>query len=377
MRIAVIHNLAAGGAHRRMREQCRRLDAEVVEFTLGDARAFTEHPRRVEWTERAPRLPVALRPVQRYRDLIALRAAWRRLADLVRQDRVDVVFANPCRVLQAPAALIGMSVPTLYFCDEVRRVDHEPEAAAGRARRSRQLYAALYAGQRRLDESGVRAAGRLVTNSRYTAGEIARAYGRVAQPIPLGVPLGFTPVPPEDAQDYLLSVGTLIGTKGHDLAIEAIGRTRGRRPLRIIAPRRNQPEERRLIDLAAHHRVELDIRAGISDDELRDNYRRAHATLYLARAEPFGLVSVEAQACGSPVIVSAEGGLPETIIDGETGWAVAREAAAVAACLDTLDQPTRRADASRRAAAHGAGWTWDRSARAVQAALEEVIVDPA
>src|SRR5205085_12600317 len=103
------------------------------------------------------------------------------------------------------------------------------------------------------------------------------------------------------------------------------------------------------------------VRGGIGGEALRSLYSTAWARLYLARAEPLGLASLEVQACGSPVVVADEGGLPETIDPELTGFAVAREPAAAAAALDRLDDPAMRATMSAAAATHGQGFAWGRS----------------
>jgi glycosyltransferase involved in cell wall biosynthesis len=117
--------------------------------------------------------------------------------------------------------------------------------------------------------------------------------------------------------------------------------------------------------------VALDIRTGISDVELRALYDGAVSTLYLAREEPLGLASLEAQACGSPVVVADDGGLPETMIAGETGWTVGREDTEDAArAIDALENPELMRAMSARAREHGRAHTWQRSTTHVEGALE-------
>jgi glycosyltransferase involved in cell wall biosynthesis len=371
LRIALVHNLSAGGARRAMHEHQARLQGEVVEFCLQTAVPVTGAPRVTRFSPVATRVRPALRPLPRHLDLASLVAAWRRLARAVERAECDVVLAHPCQYLQAPAALRWTGARSVYFCHEPRRVDYEQAAAARVNPRTRLLYGSLHRMERHLDRSATAAAGELLTNSRFTAARIERAYGRSATPVPLGVADAFRVPQGDGPRTHLLSVGTLIPSKGHDLAIRAAALTARRWPLVVIAPRSQPQEEARLSGLAAESRVALEIRVGVSDAELHDSYARAVATLYLAREEPFGLASLEAQACGSPVVVADEGGLPETLIAGETGWALDREdARAAASAIDSLESPELRARMSARAREHATGQTWERSAAHVQEALE-------
>jgi glycosyltransferase involved in cell wall biosynthesis len=77
-----------------------------------------------------------------------------------------------------------------------------------------------------------------------------------------------------------------------------------------------------------------------SDDEIRDLYRRA-AVVLLPGEEDFGIVPLEAQACGRPVVAYARGGALETVIAGETGVLVeeASAPAFAAAIRHAIDHP--------------------------------------
>jgi glycosyltransferase involved in cell wall biosynthesis len=371
LRVALIHNLSSGGARRTMHEHQLRLGEEVTEYCLQTATPVTPDAQVVSFVPLADRVRPLLRPVPRHVDLLLLSRAWRATAEAVNRSASDVVLVHPCQFLQAPTAMRWLTAPSVYFCHEPRRVDYEQEAAARVNRSTRRLYGALHRAERQLDRSAVAAAGTLLTNSRFTAGRIERAYGRRAEPVPLGVADIFREPTPARARVHLLSVGTLIAGKGHDLAIRAAALARERRQLIVVAPSERGGEAARLESLALEQGVDLRIRVGVTDAELRDLYHGAAATLYLAREEPLGLVSMEAQACGSPVIVSDEGGLPETMIHGETGWAVSREDSAGAArALDALRDPAIAGAISERAIAHARAQTWARSTRRILEALE-------
>lgn len=370
MRIAVVHNLPPGGARRRLEQQLLHVDGDVVEICLGDASAVTDDPIRIPHDQLAPRAPRPVRPPLRYLDLAATLVAWTRAAAALRRVKPDVVYANPCRFLQAPPALIGAPAPSLYFCDEPHLPASDPEVRRSRNETTRFVYAGLYELQRRADRVATRRATRIATNSRHTAHRILAIYGRTAEVLPMGVPDGFSPS--FEQRTHILSVGTLLPEKGHELVLAAAARAATRRPVVIVAPRPDPAAAAQLQQQAKALAVELDIRTAISDEELVQAYRQAHATLYLAREEPFGLASLEAQACGSPVIVSAGGGLPETLVEGVSGWAVERNADAVAARIDALDDASTRQRMAAAAAAHGATASWSRAGQALLDTLDEL-----
>jgi glycosyltransferase involved in cell wall biosynthesis len=356
-----------------MQEHSLRLRGEMLEFCLQTATPVTASAHVSPFVRRAERLRPALRPLPRHVDLASLVIAWRGVAMAVNRAQCDVVLAHPCQYLQAPLALRWTEPRSVYFCHEPRRVDYEQAAAASVNPGTRHLYAGLHRMERHLDRLAVSRAERLLTNSQFTAGRIERAYGRTADAVPLGVAEIFRHAAPDVRRTHLLSVGTLIASKGHDLAIGVAALTARRWPLIVVAPRSDSQEIARLQALAARSSVKLEIRIGVTDSELREIYRSAVCTLYLAREEPLGLASMEAQACGSPVVVADEGGLPETMIAGETGWAVARDdPAAAARAIDALEDPGLSRTVSAHAHEHGGAQTWERSTAHIQDALEQV-----
>ncbi len=343
----------------------------MQEFTLETGQPVSENATIVPLQQVAERVSPTWRPALRYVDHVALLRAWRDLARRVNAAMVDVVIVHPCRYLQCPPALLWLQVPTVYFCHEVRRVDHDPSASGSRSPWTRPIYAPIYASERSWDMRATAAATVVVTNSTATARSIRSAYGRDAKPIRMGVPDEFTPSKAPLTLKHVLSVGSLIPGKGHDLSIRATGLADGDWPMVIVAPRPDPAEESRLRRIAESADVKLDVRIGISDRELCELYRSAVCTMYLAAAEPLGLVALEAQACGCPVIVSDEGGLPETLLVGQSGFAVERRPEAAAAMLSVLGSSLTRERFSRAASEHGAQFSWAASTDDLMASIEE------
>ena len=370
----MVHNLQPGGARRRLANQMCHFDGSVVEICLQTASPITEGAIVVPLRPQAPRRSRVLRPPLRYLDLAMLERAWRRAAAHIISSHPDVIYLNPCRYLQAPPVLSSGGPPALYFCDEVRRVDAEQGGAGSRNSLTLPVYGPLYERERRLDRKTATAAEVIATNSRYTATQIQRVYGRVATVVRLGVADALLAPSSDRARigASLLSVGTLIPTKGHDLALRAAAMAQRRPLVRIVAPRPAPSEEARLRALAVELGVTAEIKVAISDAELRDLYKTATATVYLAEREPLGLVSLEAQAQGCPVIVAAEGGLPETIVEGVTGWSAPREPAAVASLVNRLSDVAVRARMSAAARDHAQTWSWQASAAHVEQLISEV-----
>ncbi|GAA2425998.1 D-inositol-3-phosphate glycosyltransferase [Actinomadura vinacea] len=99
----------------------------------------------------------------------------------------------------------------------------------------------------------------------------------------------------------------------------------------------------------------------VPQGELADWYRAADVTVVPSHSESFGLVAVESQACGTPVVAASVGGLRTAVRDGESGILVrGHDPADYAAVLRRLHaEPAHRARLARHAVRHARGFGWD------------------
>jgi glycosyltransferase involved in cell wall biosynthesis len=155
----------------------------------------------------------------------------------------------------------------------------------------------------------------------------------------------FQPGPPA-RDDYLLFLGRMSPDKGAHRAIEVARACE--RPL-LIAAKCREPAERRYFE----EQVEPHLGEGVtylgeaSLDEKIQLLRHASATLVpIEWEEPFGLVMIESPACGTPVLATRRGSVPEVVVDGVTGVIVDHHSQMPAA-LDralSLDRDRMRAE---------------------------------
>ena len=166
----------------------------------------------------------------------------------------------------------------------------------------RALFTASAGFVRRADIAAAQRVTWFLANSRYVAERIERVYGREAEVIypPIDLSLARLASP----GDHYFCAGRLVGYKQTEILIEACQRL-GRK-LRIAG---TGPEEARLRRLAG---PEVTFLGQLSDDALWQQYAECRALLFAAD-EDFGMVPLEAQACGRPVLCYGVGGSLETV----------------------------------------------------------------
>lgn len=157
------------------------------------------------------------------------------------------------------------------------------------------------------------AAGRVnhfIAISRFTAERIRRIYGRESEVIypPVDVQAFGLPV---EKEDFYFTASRMVPYKKIDLIVEAFSGMPGKKL--IVAG--DGPDFKKIKSKAA---CNIEFIGYQSDNILKDYLQRAKAFIFAAE-EDFGILPVEAQACGTPVIAYGKGGALETVAGNETG----------------------------------------------------------
>ncbi len=251
------------------------------------------------------RLPRATRWYQRYLPLMPLALEG---LDMSAYDLVICSEAGPAKgVILRPGAtqIVYCHSPMRYIWDKY----HFYRTRAGRLTRMMMPLIAHYL--RLWDAVSAMRVDEFVANSAFVAGRLRQAYRRDAVIVhpPVDV-AAFAPVDMAQRGDFYLWCGELVAYKRPDIAIDAFNLLG--LPLVVIG----SGEELGCLKRLAGPNITFLGKA--SFDVLRDHMARCRAVVFPGE-EDFGMVPVEVQASGRPVIALARGGVLETVVPGKTG----------------------------------------------------------
>jgi len=229
----------------------------------------------------------------------------------------------------------------------------------------------------------VDSAARLIANTTTEADELAAWYGADPESIDVvapGVDLEvFSPAGRFEARTrhnlrrgefHVVFAGRIQRMKGPQVLVESAARLRACRPdipLRVSIL--GAPSGSEVLDLEAAIRAHglegvVQLHPPVAASDLAGWFRSADVVAVPSFSESFGLVALEAQACGTPVLAADVGGLPKAVSSGRTGVLVqGHDPSRWAVELETLyDHRAWRGELGRSAAEHARSFGWRRTA---------------
>ncbi len=357
-RVAVVHDWLTipGGSEQVVMELLEMFPAAEVFTSIYDPAPWpallTNRPIHSSLLQRVPRATT------QYPKLLPLMTAAFRAFDFSSFDLVLSSSHACAKNVRVPAGVLHVC-----YCHTPMRYAWEEDFMEGEemGRLARLALRPLLAHLRRQDLAGAAGPDLFAANSQHVARRIERWYGRDAQvvhpPVDVERFLGL----PRAPQDYYLVFGRVVPYKRVELAVQACARLG--RSLKVAGDGRAMASVRAIVQgeptAAWSERAEGGGRGGGAiellgrvDEAQRDALLGGARALLFPGEEDFGIVPVEAQAAGVPVIAYRVGGASESVLDGRTGVLFDEQSAAgLAQAIErfeglTLDTGHARANAA-------------------------------
>ena len=310
MKIALVHDWLTGmrGGEKVLLEMAAVFPtADIFTLLWRSGSVAGELESRLRGVSFLQRMPGA---VSHYRYCLPLFPAAIRSLDLSAYDAILSSSHAVAKSVRVPPHAVHVSyvhTPMRYLWDT--RDDYFRFGAGRWLKRA--ALGAISPWLRRFDRRTASGVDFFIANSENVRRRIRAVWGANAHVIypPVDTEF-FTPGPEAARGDYYLAVSSLEPYKRIDLAVDAFSGG----PRRLLVAGKGTLDAQ----LRRRARGSVTFLGAVEDDRLRDLYRHCRA-LILPGREDFGIVPVEAQACGRPVICYADGGALESVIDGLTG----------------------------------------------------------
>ncbi len=350
MKIAFFHELPYGGARRAVLEFGKAMGSEhqvdifyidekkeeKVEKIFNKSKFYKFTPRKWsggDWKSKLHKDTI---------ELVKLYKIHKEIAKNIDQKDYDFVFVHGSKFTQAPFILRLLKTKSIYYCQEPLRMVYEDlfdipvDLSIGK-----KIYERINRNNRRLiDKYCAKKANILLANSRFTKMNIKSWLGLDSVVAYMGIdPKRFYPEKVKKEFD-LLFVGSREEIDGYSFFVRSLDNMKKKPSVRWLL------REDEWID---------------DDSKLRDIYSKSKILVCTAYKEPFGLLPIEAQACGLAVVAVKEGGYLDTVENDKTGILFKRNEKVLAETLSEILKDTKKVDEFSKNAIENIknNWTWD------------------
>lgn len=330
MKIAFFHELDPGGARRSVNEFSKYLrEKHTVDLYVVDRQENLDERKffdkvffykfiQKKWSGKDWKSKL-------YKDTVELYKLYnlhKKIAKKIESKKYDIIFIEPSRFTQAPFILRFLRTKKIYYCQEALRMVYEKQfAIQSELHPAKALYERLNRFIRKyIDKSNIKFADMILANSMHTKSNIKKAYNLDSHVSYMGVdPKIFYPLRIRKTIDILF-VGAYEESDGYKLLSKAVEFLNPKPVIKVLA------REKQWIT---------------NDSDMRELYSKTKIVVAFARLEPFGLIPLEAAACGTPVLAVNEGGYRESVVNGKTGFLVTRNPKVIADKISLMLQDSK------------------------------------
>ena len=372
MRIAIWHNLPSGGGKRALYYHVKGLleRGHYLESWCPPTADQNYLPLSslikenvVPLDEPTIRTNSVSRALSAYRQTVAqinaIDVHSQRCAEEINQGDFDILFANACMFFHAPTIGRYINIPTALYLGEPYRDFYEARPRLpwlALASPSKPWYISRSYLKSFLSNlvqvQGIRIKAReelknaesfdlILVNSLFSRESVLRSYGLESSVCYLGIDSNLFTSLNMPRKDIVIGLGTIYSGKGLARAIRAIATIeKTQRPTLLWIGNGVDPYYQQKIEsLAQSLEVDFIPKVRVSDQELVSLLNQASVMIYTSCLEPFGLAPLEANACETPVVAIAEGGVRESIVDGVNGFLInGDDSVAIGKAVSTLLQ---------------------------------------
>jgi len=332
-KIAIFHNLRTGGAKRTLTEVARRLSknnlVDVYSLNAGTKKDFN-FVNKIEIFSFDISHKFLL---DQKKILFELPKIHKKIAEKIDCGKYDIVYVDHDIFTKSPYVLRFLRTASIYVCHEAPREFYE-NANLFSTKLKYKLVNFLRLPLKYIDKTNVKHANLVLTNSLYSQRILEKIYKRKVKRLRWGVDGNFFKWQKKKRKSFFLNVSALAKFKGHEFIIESLSLLPKKKRFPYCVVANGGRDEDFLRNLAKRKEVKLIVKKGVNDNELINLYNEAKLLLTGAYNEPFGLVPLEAMACGCPVVGVAEGGLKETVSKRFQGFLVERDKKIFAEAID-------------------------------------------